>query len=51
VQIKKDVLYAQAKNCSLCLHIGTVAFLFGRGKWFHKRIELFTPLHIFRITA
>jgi len=48
MRIKTGVVYTQAKNCSFCLHIGTIAMMFGKGKWFKKRLEMFTPQQLFR---
>ncbi len=47
VRLEKGIEYTQAKGC-YCVHIGTWAFMFGdKQGW---RIELFTPLHLFRFS-
>jgi hypothetical protein len=48
VRIARDVAYTQAKNCTLCLHIGSTAFYFGEGKRHNYRLELFTERRRFR---
>jgi hypothetical protein len=48
MRIKTNVAYTQAKNCSLCLHVGSIAIMIGKGKLFRKRLELFTPMQKFR---
>jgi hypothetical protein len=49
IKIQRDVIYTQAKNCRLCLHIGTVAIFIGHQYKEGLRIELLTPFHKFRI--
>lgn len=49
LEIKTNVYSTQAKNCLFCIHIGTVAIFFGKGKReIGKRLELFTPSRKFR---
>ncbi|MET3710356.1 hypothetical protein ABIC65_001036 [Sphingomonas trueperi] len=49
MNIERDVWYMQAANCRLAIHIGTTAVLFGVGAGgYGARIELFTPLRVFR---
>lgn len=50
IRISTAVEYTQAGGCQFCLHVGTVALYFGRrsGGQRGPRLELFTPLHVFR---
>ena len=49
IEVKRNVEYLQAFGCRLCIHIGTVAVLFGRkSNGRGPRVELFTPRHWFR---
>ena len=49
IHIQHDVAYTQALGCRFCLHIGGTAVLFGEKKNGRgPRLELFTPLHVFR---
>ena len=49
VEIVRDVEYTQAYGVRFCLHIGTVAFMFGRAtNGSGPRLELLTPRHWFR---
>lgn len=49
MEIDRNVEYAQAANCVLCIHIGTTAVFLGTGAGgFGGRLELFTPRHRFR---
>ncbi len=47
MRIAKNTSYTQAKGC-YCIHIGSWAFMFGNEQGW--RLELFTPLHLFRFT-
>lgn len=47
MKLKRNTIYIQAKNC-YCIHIGNWAFLFGNKQGW--RLELFTPLHLFRFS-
>ena len=49
MEIKKNIAVTQAKYVTLCLHIRTTAFYWGKSKR-GVRIEIFTPEHIFRIS-
>lgn len=52
LSVKTNVASLQAANCLFCLHIGSIAFLFGKRKGpCLCRIELFTPLHKWRIST
>lgn len=49
IQIIRDVAYTQAFGCRFCLHVGSIAVLFGtvsngRG----PRLEIMTPYRWFR---
>lgn len=50
LHIKRDVLYTQAYGCWLCLHVGSTAVFIGRRKGNAVRLELFTPLHKWRLS-
>lgn len=50
-QIVTNVLSTQAYGCQFCLHIGSVALMFGRRDCHARRLELFTPLHRFRYSS
>jgi hypothetical protein len=51
MRIEKNVAYTQAKNCWLCIHVGTKAYYIGRPtKGMMRRIEVATPFRWFRIT-
>lgn len=48
-QVRSAVAYTQAFGCRLCLHVGSIAFFFGRKRDGRgPRIEVLTPLHKFR---
>lgn len=49
MEIKRDVYSLQAYGCRFCLHIGSIALLFGRmenGRG--PRVEICTPARWFR---
>lgn len=49
MEIIRDVAYTQARGCRFCLHIGSVAIMFGRvANGRGPRLELFTQRHWFR---
>ncbi len=49
MRIVTNVAYLQAYGCKLCIHIGSIAFLFGKKeKGRGPRIEICTPFHWFR---
>lgn len=48
MHIKRNVEYTQAYGCQLCVHIGSVAVMFGKRDGAGRRLELFTPRHLFR---
>lgn len=50
VHVKRDVLSTQAFGCWLCLHVGSTAIYFGRRDGYAVRLELFTPLHKWRLS-
>lgn len=50
VHIERDVMHTQAYGCWLCLHVGGTAIFFGRRKGYALRLELFTPLHRWRLS-
>jgi|LakMenE18May11ns_1017448.scaffolds.fasta_scaffold8516130_2 hypothetical protein len=52
MKIEKGVISTQTKGCKICFHIGTTAFYLGERRKDGKqgiRIEIFTPLRIFKI--
>lgn len=49
--IKRNVEYTQAYGCQFCLHIGSIAFMFGKRDGSGRRLELFTPRHCFRYSS
>ena len=52
LSIKTNVASLQAYGCKVCLHIGSVAFIIGQRKGDCLfRLELFTPLHRWRIST
>lgn len=52
MEIKRNVVVAQAANCHLCIHIGGTAVYFGdrSGHGYGLRIEIMTPCVNFRIS-
>lgn len=49
IEIDRNVEYAQAANCLLCVHVGCTAIFFGTGAGgYGARLELFTPFQRFR---
>lgn len=50
VHIKRDVMYTQAYGCWLCLQVGSTAIFLGRRDGYALRLELFTPLHKWRLS-
>lgn len=50
LHIKRNVMATQAYGCWLCLHIGDIAIFLGRRKGYGIRVELFTPLHKWRLS-
>lgn len=52
MKIYRDIGYAQAANCHLCLHIGRTAIFFGNrgGRGYGLRVEIMTPEVKFRVS-
>lgn len=49
ITIETDVAYLMAYGCRFCLHVGTVAILFGSGvNGRGPRLEVCTPRHWLR---
>ena len=47
-----NVEYMQAANCRFCLHVGTIALVIGlKPNGYGRRLELFTPRHMFRYSS
>jgi len=50
-KLQTNVASTQAANCIFCFHIWSIALLIGRRHGpCYCRIELFTPLHLWRIS-
>jgi hypothetical protein len=52
VRVRRNIMFAQAKNCLLFIQVGTVGIFFGVGtrpKGYGARVELFAPGRRFRV--
>ena len=50
LEIRKDVISTQSKNCFFCVQIGTIAFYILVGLKNIFRLEFLTPLRKFRLS-
>lgn len=48
IEVQRNVVYTQARNCRFCLHVGGTAVYFGRRPGWGARLELLTPRRWFR---
>lgn len=52
MKIRRNIIHTQTKNCTLCLHIGTTAIYFGKGKkdYSGAYLRIFTPDRLFKFS-
>jgi hypothetical protein len=49
IEVRRNVAYTQGYGCRFCLHVGSVAFFFGRVRGgAGPRLEVLTPRRWFR---